>query len=429
MHEKLVKLTEEAVAAITKAVQSPETQKLIEQTKAAKDAGTFEVIISTEHEDRMSEVIMQDGWQLERYMKNPVVLWGHDHRQLPIGVATELTITEFDGKPALKARGNFAEHDFAQTVRKLYDAKVIRTTSVGFIPKKFDENDMSIITIAELLEFSFVSVPANPFALSTLSQLDLEQKEIGELFAKGILNIDVKEGEPVETPAEEEVETEPGEEGEENAEEEKQEGGDEEAPAEETETDEEEEKATDAPVEKDKGAVADEAQAQKDREAKWKNFEMVDDVIFSFYKVYMDSETPVDAFKTLLDETIGLLQAVSGDEKALEEAVEKCTFKNGIEVSGMRAVRENAETFKGLDLHTLKSIVLALEALIPAEKEVEPEGGEGEDAGESADDQDPADKDAELALAFLKTRKGVQTIASMASDLLRDARKEAEKHY
>src|SRR5205814_9201636 len=35
------------------------------------------------------------------------------------------------------------------------------TTSVGFIPKEFDENARNTITKAELLEFSFVPIPAN----------------------------------------------------------------------------------------------------------------------------------------------------------------------------------------------------------------------------------------------------------------------------
>ena len=56
---------------------------------------------------------------------------------------------------------------FAQQVRKLYEFGIKAgqgvgcTTSVGFIPKEFDENARNTITKAELLEFSFVPVPAN----------------------------------------------------------------------------------------------------------------------------------------------------------------------------------------------------------------------------------------------------------------------------
>ena len=56
---------------------------------------------------------------------------------------------------------------FAQQVRKLYEFGLSKgegvgcTTSVGFIPKEFDENARNTIIKAELLEFSFVPIPAN----------------------------------------------------------------------------------------------------------------------------------------------------------------------------------------------------------------------------------------------------------------------------
>ena len=74
--------------------------------------GTFEVVITTENVDRYQEVIKLDGWELEHYKNNPVVLWGHDHKQLPIGFATDIEVK--DGK--MIAKGKFAAHDFAQTV-------------------------------------------------------------------------------------------------------------------------------------------------------------------------------------------------------------------------------------------------------------------------------------------------------------------------
>lgn len=196
MPELFKKLTEEIKSAIAKAFASDEVKQLVEKTKAADDSGMFKVIISTEDVDRQGESIKQDGWDLKNYMNNPVVLWGHSYFDLPIGVAEKVFV---DGK-TLIAEGRFASADanpFAQQVRKLYDAGIVRTTSVGFIAKQMEGN---IITEAELLEFSFVPVPANPNALS-LSQM----KELGidfELFkSKGIdLEAIQKIGDDIVTP-------------------------------------------------------------------------------------------------------------------------------------------------------------------------------------------------------------------------------------
>lgn len=70
----------------------------------------------------------------------------------------------------------------------LYDEGMVKTVSVGFIPKQRQEDNRRIITSAELLELSFVAVPCNPEALS-LDQKELMQKGI----EAGILQLEKKE--------------------------------------------------------------------------------------------------------------------------------------------------------------------------------------------------------------------------------------------
>jgi hypothetical protein len=110
-------------------------------------------------------------------MENPIVLWAHDYGSLPIGVTD--SIQKDQGRTI--AKGRFAPTDFAQQVRKLYDLKIVRATSVGFIPKEMEGN---IVTKSELLEFSFVPVPANPYALSLMKSAELN---VAELVTKGIM--------------------------------------------------------------------------------------------------------------------------------------------------------------------------------------------------------------------------------------------------
>ena len=182
------KITNEIAEKVRGWLNSDEVKAAIEATEKAveSDTGTFEVVITTENIDRYQEVIQMGGWELEHYRANPVVLWGHDHFTLPIGVATDIRVE--NGQ--MIAKGKFAPHEFAQEIRALYDAGIVRATSVGFIEK---EREGNVITKAELLEFSFVSVPANPYALSLAMEKELN---INELVTKGIMTLkDISETE------------------------------------------------------------------------------------------------------------------------------------------------------------------------------------------------------------------------------------------
>ena len=174
------KINDEILEKVTKTFSSKEFKDFIDKTKAATDAGTFEVVISTADQDRQGEVIDQSGWDFTNYKNNPIVLWGHNYFDLPIGITDDIYTND---KGQTVAKGRFAPEDanpFAQQVRKLYDAKIVRTTSVGFIAREMEGN---VITKAELLEFSFVPVPANPMALSLAKEFNLDA---GELMTKGL---------------------------------------------------------------------------------------------------------------------------------------------------------------------------------------------------------------------------------------------------
>lgn len=188
----LKKLTDELKASLVKSLAEKATQALFATTKDAseKDSGTFKVIVSTADVDRQGESVNQDGWDLSFYKSNPVVLWAHDYSSLPIAMCTSIGV--IDGK--LTAEGKFAPasaNPFAQQVRMLYDLGMLGTTSVGFIPKEFDSTKGGVINKAELLEFSFVPVPANAYALpiKTINKMGIN---LSMLKMKGL---NIKEGE------------------------------------------------------------------------------------------------------------------------------------------------------------------------------------------------------------------------------------------
>lgn len=154
--------SQEAAEQVTKALS-------LANKKEIKGNGTFEVVATTEGVDRDGEIILVSGWDFENFMKNPIILWGHNYYEMEaiIGAVTE--VVQEDSRVIV--RGVFANTDEAQMARQLYDDGILKTVSVGFIPK---ERQGNTITKAELLEVSFVSIPANPDAmsLSKLHKLD-----------------------------------------------------------------------------------------------------------------------------------------------------------------------------------------------------------------------------------------------------------------
>jgi HK97 family phage prohead protease len=257
MPKTFEKISEEVAKKMAETLAGLNLKEFTEKTKAAQDSGTFEVIVSTDNEDRQGEILDQAGLNTEFYLTNPVVLWAHDYHSLPIGITESITK---EGNKTI-AKGRFAPEEansFAQQVRKLYDAGIVRTTSVGFIAKEMKGN---VITSSELLEFSFVPVPANPYALSmrTLKDLGLDAEM---LKMKGL---EISE----------------------------------------------------------KGEVSDEEKKRIDRQLKWENLDKCDSVIGAFYNVYLDENTTVEKFNDLLAETIQLLSKILPAETTATEEVAK----------------------------------------------------------------------------------------------------------
>lgn len=143
-------------------------------------------VISTEAIDSYNDVIKADGWDLSRYLKNPVVLWAHDSRQPPIGKAVSIGVEE----KRLVASAEFADAEtyaFADTIYRLLLGKFLRATSVGFFPREwtYDEERGGFNLIKnELFEFSVVPVPANPEALGAAAKSGIDCAPLKEWAEK-----------------------------------------------------------------------------------------------------------------------------------------------------------------------------------------------------------------------------------------------------
>jgi len=175
---------------------------------------------STEAIDRDGDIISVDGWKLDNYLKNPVILYGHNYEGLPIGKSVSTIIDSINKKLVQDVKfPTKDEYEFADTVYKLAKAGYLNATSVGFIgldsEPRLDEKGNWLgkkYKKQELLETSIVPVPSNPTALlearskgiisdKELKTLQIEKevdppelKEVDEAEAKALLDAEQKAG-------------------------------------------------------------------------------------------------------------------------------------------------------------------------------------------------------------------------------------------
>ncbi len=134
-------------------------------------------VLSTDDVDRHGDIISADGWVLDSYRENPVLLWAHDYRQPAIGRAAKM----WNEPHRLMATMEFAPTEFAQEIAALYRSGFQWGVSVGFKPLRYeecrDEKTGAFLGLRfleqELLEVSAVPVPANRSALRRSDQPDL----------------------------------------------------------------------------------------------------------------------------------------------------------------------------------------------------------------------------------------------------------------
>ncbi len=166
---------------------SPEV-KALDADVQLREESEIVMTITTETRDREGDIIRASGWRLDRYMRNPVVLWAHQHATPPVAKAKQI---EPQGD-RLVAIAEFVPEDtpvvgpLATALKRLYRDGFMRGVSVGFLPLKWrqmPDGGREFIE-QELLEFSFVPVPANPEALARgVSGIDALQVSRGIMSA------------------------------------------------------------------------------------------------------------------------------------------------------------------------------------------------------------------------------------------------------
>lgn len=182
---------------------------------ANKDEGTFEIVASSGETDRMGDAVSPKGWYVKNCKNNPVILWHHSTGGLfgsvaipPVARAEKVWIED---EKELKIKGRWAETPFAQELKTLVEGGFLNAVSVGFLPLVedtkghieiegkmyrraieeeiekglYDSKYGEKFTKQELLEVSWVNVPALPQALVTARKMNLA------LITKALEEIDI----------------------------------------------------------------------------------------------------------------------------------------------------------------------------------------------------------------------------------------------
>ena len=145
-----------------------------------EDAGIYEAWITTESVDRDGDIVLAAGMDGTNYVKNPVVLFGHNYWSAEALVANGLDLEVTPGK-GVRSKFQFVKEGISENadlVHRLWAGKYINAVSIGFMPRKREaimsdpdpESGNSRRTgwrfdEWELLEYSIVTVPSNQDSL------------------------------------------------------------------------------------------------------------------------------------------------------------------------------------------------------------------------------------------------------------------------
>jgi HK97 family phage prohead protease len=155
------------------------------EANSSKRGMTF--VASDESVDRYGDIIRASGWDLANFQRNPVLLFGHDSRSVPIGRVPDIRVegTRLVADVEFRPEG---DSEAADDVYSALQGGFLSAVSVGFLPTKapnmiwaaddpkHEEWPTGYEFVGqELLELSVVPVPANPQALALARALHLSE--------------------------------------------------------------------------------------------------------------------------------------------------------------------------------------------------------------------------------------------------------------
>jgi len=155
--------------------------RAVSKASKAKDGRTRSYVFSDERVDRQGDIIRQRGWDTDNFKSaSGPILWGHNSYAPPIGTGGKLSVKSIDGMRSLIGDVTLADDEVnpeAGLIWRMVEAGIVTTGSVGFAPvelrwgEDIPQKEREKLGLGpwgvvyekqELLEFSLVSLPANP---------------------------------------------------------------------------------------------------------------------------------------------------------------------------------------------------------------------------------------------------------------------------
>jgi HK97 family phage prohead protease len=139
-------------------------------------ANEVECIAGTSDRARDGHIVDMMGMDIRAFLKSGTILFQHDP-SVPVGIPADGRV---DSAGKLRLKITFApdgDSDEADKVRRLVKSGIVRNLSIAFDPLDFEPLDPKNpragqrVTRSELLEVSFVSVPADAGAIVTARTL------------------------------------------------------------------------------------------------------------------------------------------------------------------------------------------------------------------------------------------------------------------
>lgn len=152
------------------------------------ESGGPDFCCSSERQDRYGDVVIASGIDLKQFSRNNVALFNHSPHA-PIGVWEGMRVenNELRGRLKLAPEGTSPRID---EIRKLVEAKVLKATSIGFIPveaepitdAKGNRTGGMRYLKSELIEISLVATPANADAVALAKSLKISSATMKLVF-------------------------------------------------------------------------------------------------------------------------------------------------------------------------------------------------------------------------------------------------------
>ena len=164
-------------------------------------AGRIHAVVSTETPDRSGDIIRQEFWKLDHFLKHPVLLSDHNYGSIlaQIGEWEDMSVKgkNLEGVARYYINEGNADADWGFKLA----AKGKAAFSVGFIPdmekaEEIGDRDAWFGSYEfkgqELLEVSHVTIPANPEALQMVLTRGMTEEQFERMRQRLLADVDAR---------------------------------------------------------------------------------------------------------------------------------------------------------------------------------------------------------------------------------------------